>query len=653
MLELFKLAGRIDLEGQEQAEQGLSDIDKKAEGVGSKFGGMAKKVGKAGVVVAGAVTAAGAAAGVAMVKYGNMADELLDLSAITGMSTDEMQRWRQLAVDAGVDTNIVSSSLQRLNGQLERGNQLSPRLAKGFDAMGISAEEFKNMGADEQMRAIVGQMLEMEGADRRAFANQMNMADMLPLIAEMESKGKSVDEIMNEIDVPFSEDDLSTMNEFRKTWDNFKQTVFETIGQALMPLFNWFNENLPLIQSIISTTFEIISGVFTTFWETIQLGISWLQLLFTSNQETMTGIWTTIQEYFTLVVEFLMQAWEQIKIFWFENGQAILENVMTVFQSIWETVQTVFTAVWGIIQQIIGYIVPFIQTQLERIQEFWNQNGEQIMQAVENAFSIIQGIIEFVMPLVTNIIENAWNIISSVFDAAVGIIMGIVKTLSSLLTGDFEGIKEGLTKIWESLWDGIKGIVSGAWDLLSGAFSTLWDSISGWFGDLKDTAVDWGKNMIDGFIDGIKQMGEKVKNAAEGIMNNVKGFLGFNSPSEEGPGRFITHWGRNMVDGFNDGIKDEEQTVAKSVKEVMHKVEPIMNPRNLAGSTGGRSNNTGQSTTVNTNAGVEGLLVQLIEAVQQDKVFNLNGRHFAKAIGDDMANEGGERLRYTERGLAT
>src|SRR5690625_3369337 len=204
------------------------------------------------------------------------------------------------------------------------------------------------------------------------------------------------------------------------------------------------------------------------------------------------------------------------------------------------------------------------------------------MKEVDNVFNFIMGVIEFIMPIVTGIIKGAWDIITAIFNTTVGVIMGIIKWFASLLTGDFEGMKEASIGIVETMWDGIKGVVAGAWKLLSGAFSGLWESISGWFSGLKDDAIEWGKNMISGFIDGIKGMAGAVGEAAGNIVKSAGDFIKFWSPSKKGEGRYIVHWGRNMIDGFLDGVKEEGTKAGAVMDGVIANMQP-RNPIDIAG----------------------------------------------------------------------
>jgi phage-related protein len=202
-------------------------------------------------------------------------------------------------------------------------------------------------------------------------------------------------------------------------------------------------------------------------------------------------------------------------------------------------------------------------------------------------------------------------------------------------------MKEGALEIFGALWDGVKGLVSNAWGMLSGAFRTLWSKISGWFGDLKDDALNWGKNMISGFIDGIKAKATAVKDAALGVMGGIGKFLGFNSPAEEGPGRNIVKWGANMIDGFLDGVDSQKRSAGQSVSSLVSVMEPnqLENKEYIT-----KNNNI-------SNEKIERLLIELIQAVKENRTIRIGDKEFNTYVGETAGNEGGQRIRRIERGL--
>lgn len=602
ILELFSLAGKINLDGVDKANKELDGLDGKSKGLGGKLGGFAKKVGKAGAIAGGAMVAAGTAAFAMTTKVTGAFDDISKGAQRAGVSTDFYQELDYWASQNGMSHENMEKAVGRFNQRLGMAQNGNEKYSEALKGMGVNLEDVRNgtLSTEDAFAQSIKSLSEMENQqDQVNIATEMFgtklSREMLPALQDGALSLDDAKKKAKELGIVIGEDSLDSAVKFQDTWDSLKRSM-GTFGQQvmaqLMPIFqtmmDWILSNMPLIQSIFQTAFDVIGTVFGTVVSWIQSLIAWLGEWRNNNEETMTGIWTTIQEVFTQVIEFLQATWEYIRELWETHGQALLDNVILIFTSIQETSETIFNAVKDIIEQVIGYIVPWVQEKLQVLKDFWEQNSEQIMQAVQNAFSIIQGIIEFVMPIITAIIKGAWDIIKSVFDAAIGIIMGLVKTLSSLLTGDFEGIKSGLTKIWTSLWDGIKGIVSGAWGLLSGAFGALWDNISGWFGDLKTAAFDWGSNMIDGFVDGMKSMGQAVANAAKDVVKKAGDFLKFWSPAKKGEGRYIRHWGRNMIDGFLDGVRDEEENAGLAMENVIKRMNPGSLDLNATANIGGR-----------------------------------------------------------------
>ena len=499
--------------GELSARLGLDDSDftgkmkaaeKTTESAGKK---MMKSFTDIGKKAALGMAAAGAAVTAAMVKYGNFADELLDLSEITGMTTDEMQRWRRVAKRAGVDTDITTNAMQSLNRQLERGNEVSPRLQKAFETMNMDIQDFKNLEGDEQMRAIVQQMVELEGADRRAFANQMNMADMLPLIKQVEEDGGDLAQVLDSIDVPFDEDDLGKMNAFRQTWDEFKMTIFEVTGQALLPLFDWFNQNLPQIQEKSEKAFQLVSMAVTGLGE-----------VFT---DYIFPIFGQLGEWITKIVEWGHE--------WYNENKDTVEGIR-------EDIESAFSTIREIIDGFVEFAIMI-----------WDNWGEDFMKIASTAMSTIWGVI-----------NTSLNIIRGILDFFIG-----------LFTGDWSRMRDGFVSIFRGLWTTIRTIISGAWNIVKWAFSALGRNISGWFTGLVSDGFKWGRNMIQGFIDGIRNMGSKVANAAKDTVKKAADFLKFWSPAKKGEGRYITDWGENMIDGFLDGVRNMTPELEKTVGDVI------------------------------------------------------------------------------------
>lgn len=572
----------------DEADKSISKTGDQADGLGKKFGKGIKTAGKWALGIGAAAVAVGTAAFVATKKVTEGFDAIAKNSRKMGVSTDYYQEMEYWASQNGLSHDNMEKSMKRLNQRLGQAVEGNEKYSGALTRLGVDMEGVKNgtISTEEAMTTSIQALSQMENSQEKAalaselFGTKLAQ-ELMPAIDAGALSIEDAQKKAEELGIVIGEDSLNAAEAFNDSWDDITRSL-TAVGQKvfaeLIPIFqvmmDWVLAHMPQIQAVFQAVFDVIGIVFGTAIDWIQSLIAFLGEWRSNNDETMTGIWTTIQEVFTQIVEFLQTAWEMIKTFWQENGQAILDYAVFYFHQVWETIKTVFDAVWLIIQEVIGLIVPFIQEQLAKIQQFWEENGEQIMKAVDNAFKFIKGVIDFIMPILVAIIDGAWKIISAVFRTAIEIIMGLVKFFASLLTGDFEGVKKALIDIWNALWDGIKGIVEGAWSLLTGAFSALWDNISGWFTGIADDAVDWGKNMISGFIDGIKAMGSKVADAAKGVISEAGDFLKFWSPAKKGEGRYIRHWGRNMISGFLDGVEDEEGSAGRAMNRVVNAMNP-------------------------------------------------------------------------------
>ena len=76
------------------------------------------------------------------------------------------------------------------------------------------------------------------------------------------------------------------------------------------------------------------------------------------------------------------------------------------------------------------------------------------------------------------------------------------------------------------------------------------DAVKGKFEELINNARNWGRDMIQGFIDGIKSKISDLRNAAGGLANTVASYLHFSHP-DKGRLRNYETWMPDMVEGLS------------------------------------------------------------------------------------------------------
>ena len=87
------------------------------------------------------------------------------------------------------------------------------------------------------------------------------------------------------------------------------------------------------------------------------------------------------------------------------------------------------------------------------------------------------------------------------------------------------------------------------------------------FANLIYSANKWGANFIQGFINGIKSKASALKNTIKNIPATIKRYMGFSSPTADGPGKDSDKWSPNFMDMFINGIQSKIPDLITTMKK--------------------------------------------------------------------------------------
>jgi hypothetical protein len=235
-------------------ERRLNTLDKNMKSIAS---GLA--------VFAGAFTAIGGSLFAMSVSVGNFADQLLDLEAQTGVSTDTLQEWRQVAIEAGVATDTMADSVMKLQERMARGEEGGKEITDAFRQLSISVKDaegnLRNSGdIFEELITKLSGVYDISERNRlgvKALGGAWNQ--LAPIVALGADGIENAKNKAQELGLVIGKDSLIAANNFRISIDTLKSSiegVKNEIGISFLPiattLVSFFSERLmPLIRDAI------------------------------------------------------------------------------------------------------------------------------------------------------------------------------------------------------------------------------------------------------------------------------------------------------------------------------------------------------------------------------------------------------------------
>lgn len=183
-----------------------------------------------------------------------------------------------------------------------------------------------------------------------------------------------------------------------------------------------------------------------------------------------------------------------------------------------------------------------------------------------NHFETFRLIVDRVWANIKLAVQLAWTVIKTVVMAGVAFVMAHINTIRAII-----GVVRGaFNAARDAVSTAIGKIVQFVKDLPGKAVDAL--------GDLSETLYNKGKQLIQGFIDGIKAMAGKVGKAAKSVLGAVGKFVP-GSPVKEGPLRVFNNGrtGRLLMEMLASGIEHGARDVNAAMDTVSGDLSAQMN----------------------------------------------------------------------------
>lgn len=189
------------------------------------------------------MAAAGGAVALAT-RVGSLADELTDLSEMTGLSTDALQEFRRVATVAGVGQDEVGLAAEALTRKLRGAGEESKVVQGALDHLGVRARdaggELRSM--DALLPDIIHSLQNTQNVtERNALAVQLfgrRALELAPILGLTVEQFDAARREAHDLGLVLSGEALQSADQFRLQVDTLKQSLGAAaakLGVALLP----------------------------------------------------------------------------------------------------------------------------------------------------------------------------------------------------------------------------------------------------------------------------------------------------------------------------------------------------------------------------------------------------------------------------------
>lgn len=379
----------------------LKALSEQFKGVGEQFtaaGNALKPLSKAGAAVAGSLFASAVNSGLA-------ADDLNTLAKVTGISTQQLQKYASAANLVDVSVETIAKSQQKLKKNMSEASKGSKTQAAAFEKLGVSIANADGTlrNSDDVFQDVIVALGQLEeGTERDALAMDLfgkSATELNPLIEDGGKTYQSVAELYEKYNLePISQDTLDKANQFNDTLDTLKilggnalQTLGAKAAEALLPMMekivdwggkisewiaNLDPETVALIGTIagviavvaplliligkvatgISAIINVVNSlgaVFSFFTSPVGLVIAAIAALIAIGVALYKN-WDTIKAKVQELWKKLVDTWENIK-----------QKTAQIWQNIKESITKPFLDAYEFIQRIIEKVKSFFPINIK------------------------------------------------------------------------------------------------------------------------------------------------------------------------------------------------------------------------------------------------------------------------------------------------
>jgi phage-related protein len=450
----------------------FSELQKGLENAQDKINNFGKSTSNLGASLSKNLTApilivGGGLLGLAK-KTGDYADRILDLNAITGMSTDSIQEWQHVTKIAGVDTESVTDATIKLNRQLFSLENGSGKASESFEKLGLNFEDFNQLSADDRIAILIDRLSRIENdADRARIGTELlggAWQDIAPIVALGADEINKARLEANELGSVMGEDALNSANNFRIMMERLKTQVTNTGRELAMKFLPIVEKHLvPLIEDHLVPALEKLADF-------IDIGFKKFESLSDSNQKLVLGfigvlailgpvlivvgklisIFSLVLSPVGLVILAIAGITTAI-LYLYENNEDFANFVIVIWEKISKAFEILGSSFKYLIEGDLFSAFEEFEYLMQKIFGYSTEFSEKIYIVVENAIYKITEIIKTLGHMFQSVIKGDISNAIDDFETVLQIMFGYSSEFSEKINGALHTIKYNFRQVFEAI----------------------------------------------------------------------------------------------------------------------------------------------------------------------------------------------------------
>lgn len=420
------------------AQEQLKEIGAELTNAGKALAPLSK----ASAAVTGGLLAAATSAG-------KTADDLNTLSKVTGISVEQLQKYKAAADFVDVSVESIAKSQQKLKKTMASAKDGTKAAAENFAKLGVTITDAdgKLRDSDDVFQDVIAALAQMEeGTERDALAMEIfgkSAGELNPLIEDAGETYQKVSEIFKQNNIqPLSQEQLDKTQEFQDKLDELKlvgSSALEQLGakaaEALIPalekLVEWGGKVVDWVSNLSPEVVQIVAIIGTL------LAVLSPLLILLGALATAAGALNIAMLPFTAIILGIIAAigllvyagielaknWDEIKQHATDAWNGIKEGAEEFKNKIvgtWETIKQKASELWEKVKNAI--VQPFetakqkVEDAVAKIKSFFPINIKELLSKIKLPHFSLTGSFSLVPPSIPKLSVD-WYDKGGIFDS--------------------------------------------------------------------------------------------------------------------------------------------------------------------------------------------------------------------------------------------